>query len=402
VATLHAELSKNIPFAANQTREKPMLFGIFAPVQPMYLSRLTLLSFRNYAEANLSFCEGINCFAGLNGSGKTNLLDAIHYLTLCKSFLTPADTQNIRHTDPFFVIQGEFVMDDGAAENLYCAVKRAQKKVFKRNQKEYERLSDHIGLIPLVVVAPADTVLVTGHSEERRRFMDSVIAQYDRRYLDALIAYNRVLAQRNALLKQAAGGMPDSGTLEVLNFQLENYGTPIHEARKAFTQNLLPLFHDYYAQLSGGAEEVELVYDSKLNDTPFATLLEQSLSKDRAVEHTSTGIHKDDLSFSVSGFPLKRSGSQGQQKTFLIALKLAQYAFLRNASGKKPLLLLDDIHDKLDDERLNRLAEMVSSNLFGQIFVTDTSGTRMQELFAKRNTPFQLFSVKQGQTEPTE
>jgi DNA replication and repair protein RecF len=365
----------------------------------MHLSRLSLLSFRNYAEAGLHLCPGINCFAGLNGSGKTNLLDAIHYLTLCKSFLTPADSQNIRHSDPFFVVQGEFVTDDGSAENVYCAVKRAQKKIFKRNQKEYERLSDHIGLLPLVVVAPADTVLVTGHSEERRRFMDSVIAQYDRRYLDALIAYNRILAQRNALLKQAGGNPPDSGTLEILNLQLEQYGTPIHQARKAFTENLLPLFHDYYAQLSGGAEEVELVYESKLNHTPFSMLLEMSLQKDCALEHTSTGIHKDDLDFSVSGFPLKRSGSQGQQKTFLIALKLAQYVFLKNASGKKPLLLLDDIHDKLDNERLERLAGIVSSNVFGQVFVTDTSRERMMQLFASRGLPFQLFGVEKGQVE---
>ena len=365
----------------------------------MHLSRLSLLSFRNYAEAGLHLCPGINCFAGLNGSGKTNLLDAIHYLTLCKSFLTPADSQNIRHSDPFFVVQGEFVMDDGAAENVYCAVKRAQKKVFKRNQKEYERLSDHIGLLPLVVVAPADTVLVTGHSEERRRFMDSVIAQYDRRYLDALIAYNRILAQRNALLKQAGGNPPDSGTLEILNFQLEQYGTPIHEARKAFTENLLPLFHDYYAQLSGGAEEVQLTYESKLNHTHFSMLLEMALQKDCALEHTSTGIHKDDLDFSVAGFPLKRSGSQGQQKTFLIALKLAQYVFLKNASGKKPLLLLDDIHDKLDDERLERLAGIVSSDVFGQVFVTDTSRERMMQLFSLRGLPFQLFGVEKGQVE---
>ncbi|MCU0432792.1 MAG: DNA replication/repair protein RecF [Bacteroidia bacterium] len=368
----------------------------------MHLSRLSLLSFRNYEDAGLHLCPGINCFAGLNGSGKTNLLDAIHYLTLCKSFLTPADSQNIRHSDPFFVIQGEFAMDDGTPENVYCAVKRAQKKVFKRNQKEYERLSDHIGLLPLVVVAPADAVLVTGHSEERRRFMDSVIAQYDRRYLDALIAYNRILAQRNALLKQAAGNPPDTGTLEILNLQLEQYGTPIHEARRAFTQNLLPLFHEYYAQLSGGAEEVELVYESKLNHTPFATLLEMAFQKDCAVEHTSAGIHKDDLDFSVAGFPLKRSGSQGQQKTFLIALKLAQYVFLKNASGKKPLLLLDDIHDKLDEERLERLAGIVTGDAFGQLFVTDTSRERMMNLFASRHLPFQLFSVEKGQIEQLE
>lgn len=364
----------------------------------MYLSRLSLLSFRNYQEADLSCSPRINCFTGLNGSGKTNLLDAIHYLALCKSFLSPADSQNIRHEDPFFVIQGSLVIENDTEENIYCGVKRGQKKIFKRNQKEYERLSEHIGLIPLVVVAPADSVLVTGHSEERRRFMDSVIAQYDRRYLDALIAYNRILAQRNALLKQAArDGGYDQETLQILNLQLEQFGQPIYDARRLFVDQLLPLFNSYYHQLCGGIEQVELSYESKLNRAPFSQLLDESLPRDRALEHTSVGIHKDDLLFSISGYPLKRSGSQGQQKTFLIALKLAEYVFLREASGKRPLLLLDDVHDKLDEERINRLTAMVCGEGFGQLFVTDTGAERMQELFMRQGLPFRLFKVANGQ-----
>jgi DNA replication and repair protein RecF len=364
----------------------------------MYLNRLTLLSFRNYQEADILCSSRINCFCGLNGSGKTNLLDAIHYLALCKSFLTPIDSQNIRHTDPFFVVQGNFTRSDGEEESIYCGVKRGQKKIVKRNQKEYDRLSDHIGLIPLVSVAPADSILVTGHSEERRRFMDSVIAQYDRRYLDALIAYNRILAQRNALLKQAArDGDYDQSTHDVLNLQLQQFGTPIFEARRLFVDQLMPLFTMYYNHLSGGNEQVELTYESKLNGAHFGVLLEEAFAKDRVLEHTTVGIHKDDLSFSISGYPLKRNGSQGQQKTFLIALKLAQYDFLREASGKLPLLLLDDVHDKLDEERINRLTEIVCGDGFGQLFVTDTGTERMRDFFIQKKLPFYLFEVVNGQ-----
>lgn len=363
----------------------------------MYLKKLSLLHFRNYEEASFDCSERVNCFTGLNGSGKTNLLDAIHYLSLCKSFLNPIDSQNIRFSQPFFVVQGIFDDGNNGEDNILCSVKRGQRKVFKRNGKEYERLSDHIGLCPLVDVSPADSVLVTGGSEERRRFMDTVISQFNRQYLEQLISYNRALSQRNALLKQMAEGkVADDGTLEVLDLQLEQYGNPVFIARKAFIRELLPFFNNYYNQLSGGAEEVELVYESKLHEKSLGELLKSTVARETILGHTTVGVHKDDLDFRISGHPLRRSGSQGQQKTFLIALKLAEYVFLDRASGKKPMLLLDDVHDKLDEERVTRLMEIVCGKGFGQIFITDTGVGRMNELFEGKGLPYKMFLVEGG------
>jgi DNA replication and repair protein RecF len=367
----------------------------------MYLKRLSLLHFRNYEEVTIDCSERINCFTGLNGSGKTNLLDAIHYLSLCKSFLNPIDSQNIRFDEPFFVVQGIFE-DPYAPEmtgenNIFCSVKRGQRKVFKKNGKEYDRLSDHIGLCPLVAVSPADAVLVTGGSEERRRFMDTVISQFNKQYLEQLIAYNHVLSQRNALLKRMAEGQtPDDGTLEVLDLQLETHGSPVHIARKAFIRELLPFFSSYYEQLSGGAEKVELEYQSKLHEHSLAELLKSTISRERFLGHTTVGIHKDDLDLKINGHSLKRSGSQGQQKTFLIALKLAEYVFLDRAAGKKPMLILDDVHDKLDADRVFRLMEIVCGKGFGQLFITDTGAGRMNDLFSSKGLPYKMFTVVEG------
>lgn len=362
----------------------------------MILQRLSLVNFRNYENLELECSERINCFTGLNGSGKTNLLEAIHYLALCKSFLNPADTLNIRFEAPFFVIQGDFLKDDGSIDTIYCGVKRGQKKVFRRNGKDYERLSDHIGLIPLVVVSPSDGVLISGSSEERRRFMDSVISQYNRTYLDHLIAYNRLLSQRNALLKQMAKGNDDGGTMEVLNIQLENHGVQLYDMRKDFIARLEPIFNEYYAVLSGGTERVSLTYESVLQQKTFEQALKDALRKDIALEYTTAGIHRDDLDFLINEHSLKKSGSQGQQKTFLIALKLAEYRFLDAATTKKPLLLLDDIHDKLDADRVYRLMELVCAPGFGQIFVTDTGTGRMEVLFKGRGLPYKVFVVENG------
>lgn len=363
----------------------------------MYLKNLTLRHFRNYEEVEIGFSERINCFTGLNGSGKTNLLDGIHYLSLCKSFLNPLDSQNIRFDEAFFSIQGIFDDGTGTEDTILCSFKRGQRKVFKRNTKEYERLSDHIGLCPLVTVTPTDSVLVSGGSEERRRFMDTVISQYNKQYLDHLIAYNRVLSQRNALLKRMAENqIPDDGTLEVLDMQMEQFGMPVFIARKAFLRELLPFFNSYYEQLSGGAEKVELAYESKLHDQHLADLLKQSLSRERYLGHTTVGIHKDDLDLQINGHSLKRSGSQGQQKTFLIALKLAEYIFLDRASGKKPMLILDDVHDKLDADRVFRLMEIVCGKGFGQLFITDTGAGRMEDLFTNRGLPYKMFRVENG------
>ncbi len=362
----------------------------------MLLRKLSLINFRNYEELEIECSERINCFTGSNGSGKTNLLEAIHYLALCKSFLNPADTQNIRFEAPFFVVQGEFTRTDGETDNIYCGVKRGQKKVFKRNGKDYERLSDHIGLIPLVVVNPADGVLISGGSEERRRFVDSVIAQYNRNYLDHLIAYNRILSQRNALLKQLAKGQGDVSTMEILNLQLTQYGEPIHKMRQEFVERIQPIFQNYYNLLSDGRESISLSYQSALNSDSFESILSQSFNKDLALEYTTAGIHRDDLNFEISGHPLRKSGSQGQQKTFLIALKLAEYRVLDEETKRKPMLLLDDIHDKLDADRVYRLMELVCSDQFGQLFITDTGSGRMNVLFKGRGLPYRMYEVAQG------
>lgn len=362
----------------------------------MILQKLSLVNFRNYEHLEIECSERINCFTGLNGSGKTNLLEAIHYLALCKSFINPADTLNIRFDAPFFVIQGDFAKEDGSIDSIYCGVKRGQKKVFRRNGKDYERLSDHIGLIPLVVVSPSDGDLISGGSEERRRFMDSVISQYNRTYLDHLIAYNRLLSQRNALLKQMAKGGVDGGTMEVLNIQLGEHGAVLYEMRKEFIKNLQPIFNEYYEVLSGGTERVTLEYESVLHTKSFEQALADSLKRDLALEYTSSGIHRDDLDFTINNHSLKKSGSQGQQKTFLIALKLAEYRFLDTTTGKKPLLLLDDIHDKLDADRVYRLMELVCGTNFGQIFITDTGTGRMEVLFKGRGLPYKVFKVENG------
>ena len=368
----------------------------------MILQKLSLVNFRNYEHLEIECSERINCFTGLNGSGKTNLLEAIYYLSLCKSFLNPADTQNIRFDAPFFVVQGEFLKEDGSVDSIYCGVKRGQKKVFRKNGKDYERLSDHIGLIPLVVVSPADGVLVAGSSEERRRFMDSVISQYNRNYLDHLIAYNRVLSQRNALLKQMAHGGGDFSTMEVLDIQLSQHGVKISEWRKEFIAKLQPLFNEFYSILSGGSEHVTLEYESVLETKSFEQVLIDAQKKDLALEYTSQGIHRDDLDFSINTHSLKKSGSQGQQKTFLLALKLGEYRLLEQNTGKKPMLLLDDIHDKLDADRVYRLMELVCKPEFGQLFITDTGTGRMHVLFKGRGLPYKVYEVIDGAVQQKE
>jgi DNA replication and repair protein RecF len=362
----------------------------------MFLKELSLIHFKNYEEARLEFSPGVNCFVGNNGSGKTNLLDAVHYLSLCKSYFNPIDSQNIRHEAPFFVIQGVF-SDEEREENVYCGMKRGQKKVFKRNQKEYERLADHIGAFPLVMISPADAELITEGSESRRRFLDSVISQYDKNYLDKLILYNRALSQRNSLLRHFAdSGNVDSASLEVWNMQLIAHGTPVYEERKDFITRFVPIFREYYSIISGGKEEVELVYASKLNQLSFEEALDQAFRRDIAVQHSTAGVHKDDLEFMMDGHPVKKMGSQGQQKSFLLALKLAQFEFIRRIKKEPPLLLLDDINDKLDEARVRKLMELVSDHRFGQVFITDTHPLRLAEMFREMEMECRVFEVKQG------
>lgn len=369
----------------------------------MWLKQLTVLNFKNYTEATLHFAPDVNAFTGANGAGKTNLLDAIHYLSLCKSFFNPVDSQQIRRDADWFMVQGEFDKD-GQPDTVACSLKRNQKKQFKKNKKAYTRLADHIGLFPLVMVSPSDSAIVSDGSEERRRFVDSVISQTDLAYLDGLIAYNKCLVQRNSLLKQATkSGVLDRSLLEVIDMQLVEFGVPIFEKRQAFMAEFIPEFDNHYRFLTDTAETVSLVYESQLTRGSFAALLEQHLERDRLLERTTAGIHKDDLLFAIHGdMPLKKFGSQGQQKSFLIALKLAQYSFLHRRKGFKPLLLLDDIFDKLDDHRTRKLMQMVSDDDFGQIFLTDTDSTRIKRIFEEINRDVRVFGIDNGTAHQSE
>lgn len=363
----------------------------------MHLQQLSIINFKNYTEAELTFSEGVNVFTGNNGAGKTNLLDAIHYLSLCKSYFNPIDSQQIKQGADFFIINGVFNKND-VKETIACGVKRNQKKQFKRNKKDYQRLADHIGLFPLVMVSPYDISIIIGGSEERRKFIDNVISQTDNLYLDELIAYNKVLINRNALLKRIADtGKYDAELLAVFDEQLINSGNMIFEKRKTFMESFTVIFNRHYQFLSGEAEQVELVYESQLLQDDFASLLNKSTERDRLLERTTIGIHKDELLFTIHGMPMKKFGSQGQQKSFLIALKLAQYSFLYQQKGFKPLLLLDDIFDKLDDDRVTKLMQMVSNHDFGQVFITDTSPTKVKNIFKKIDVGFKLFEVTGGE-----
>lgn len=357
------------------------------------LQSLQLVNFKSYQELELSLSPKINCFVGPNGSGKTNLLDAIHYLSLCKSYFTATDSLNIMHGEEFFLIQGEFDLDE-ATESISCGFKTGQKKVMKRNKKNYDKLSEHIGLIPLIIASPSDAELVYGGSEDRRKFMDGAISQYDKHYLDNLIKYNKALTQRNSLLKDfSRSAVFDADMLEVWNSQLVLYGESIFDTRKAFIVELTGLFLEFYQHISNGSENVEIKYESQLNGNTLETLLNQSVQKDLALEYTSTGIHKDDLIFLQDSYPMKRVGSQGQQKTLLVSLKLAELSLIRQKTGKQPLLLLDDIFDKFDSTRVMQLIKLVSGNTFGQIFITDTDRNNISQLMKEVASDFRIFET---------
>lgn len=362
----------------------------------MWLKNLSLLNFKNYTEGELNFSPTVNAFTGDNGGGKTNLLDAIHYLSLCKSYFNPIDSQQIMQNTEFFMIQGVFD-NAGQEDKIACTLKKNQKKLFKRNKKDYQRLADHIGLFPLVMISPYDISIIIDGSEERRRFIDNVISQTDTHYLDELIAYNKCLANRNALLKQIAEkGKYDPQLLEIYNDQLVSSGNKIFSKRRAFMEIFTPIFQSHYSYLSDGAELVDLVYESPLLNDDFASLLSMSIEKDRGLERTTVGVHKDDLLFAIHGMPMKKFGSQGQQKSFLIALKLSQYSYLLQKKGFKPLLLLDDIFDKLDDKRTTKLMKMVSEDGFGQIFITDTSRQRIERIFSEIAVSVDIFDIVKG------
>lgn len=364
----------------------------------MYIKDLRLTNFKNYHEANLSFTDKINCFIGANGAGKTNLLDAIHYLSFCKSYFNPIDSQNIRHGEDFFAIHGIYLKNGNEnTGKISCVQKRNQRKQFMLNGKEYDRLADHIGSYPLVMISPYDRDLINEGSEARRKYVDSVISQFDKLYLDNLINYNKALYQRNSLLKEFAERRYfDRNLIEVWDGQLIKYGTAIYQKRRDFIRDFLPVFNQYFSIISGGRETVSIDYDSQLHLQEFNQILLESIEKDKAMRYTTAGIHKDDLIFKIDAYPVKRFGSQGQQKSFVIAIKLAQFEYTRNVKGFKPILLFDDIFDKLDENRVTQLVQLVSNDSFGQVFISDTQYDRINKLTASLPIAYQIWEIEAG------
>ena len=359
----------------------------------MFLKRISVLNYKNFSDATFEFDHKINCFVGKNGIGKTNILDSIYHLANGKSYFNPLAVQNIKHGEEFFVIDGEFEINS-RMEQIVCSLKKGQKKTLKRNSKPYEKFSDHIGFIPLVIISPADRDLIVEGSETRRKFIDSVISQLDNSYLQKLIQYQKVIIQRNALLKYfALNHVFEKDTLSIYNEQLISFGQTIFEKRKTFLTDFIPIFNKYHQEITNSAETVQLVYQSDLFEKDTFTLLEENLNKDRALQYTSVGVHKDDLSFEIDHYPIKKFGSQGQQKSFLIALKLAQFDFVKKRSGEKPILLFDDIFDKLDEFRVSKIIEMVNNEEFGQLFISDTHPERTENIVKTTHQSYKIFTL---------
>jgi DNA replication and repair protein RecF len=365
----------------------------------MYLKNLILTNFKNYELSELEFSPKINCFVGNNGVGKTNILDAIHYLSLTKSFFNNIDSISIRHGEDFFIIQGTMVRDD-EEDNIYCAFQKQKQKLLKRNGKEYQKLSDHVGRYPVVMISPADSALISEGSDERRRFMNKIISQYDTGYLDAVLMYNKALQQRNRLLKDfRSSGKFDEDMLSIWDSQLVKYGNYIFSERQILVNELIPVFQEYYSMISSGREKVKLTYNSHLADGDFNEILANAVQKDRIMEYTTVGIHKDDLVLQMNDFPVKALGSQGQQKSYLVALKLAKFDYIKRKAGYSPILLLDDIFDKFDAERVEQIIRLVGNHRFGQIFITDTHRSRLHDILSSHNTDYKLFNIAENMVE---
>jgi DNA replication and repair protein RecF len=361
----------------------------------VFASRLNLLNFKNYGELNLEFSPRLNCFTGRNGQGKTNILDALYYLSYCKSFFNPSDSQNVKTGAQFFLINGHYNHCE-KNEEISCAFEIDAGKRFKRNKKEYERLADHIGLIPLVMSCPGDILLILEGSETRRRFMDSFLAQFDRPYLEHLLRYQKTVAHRNALLKKCATQKPDYTLLDALDAKLIEYGTPLYERRSAFATDFTPVFNECYVRIAGNDEKVSLNYISQLARKSLAELLREHQGRDIQTGYTGMGLHKDDLEFMLDGRPLKRVASQGQQKTFLVALRFAQALYSAQQNKVQPILLLDDIFDKLDETRVEAIIRLVHDTDFGQIFITDTDHRRMVNILDRIGREYRIFDIQNG------
>ena len=366
--------------------------------EPMILENISIINYKNIKGVNLDLSPKINCLIGHNGVGKTNFLDAIYYLSFCRSANNPIDSQIIMHDENFFMLEGNYRTEQGDIENIYCGMKRGTKKHFKRNKKEYKRLSQHIGLVPLIYVSPSDSSLIEGGSEERRRLMDVVISQYDHSYIELLSNYNKALQQRNALLKMEEE--PDSSLLDIWEQEMARNGELLFQKRLAFVDELVPVFQQIYQQISGQREIVSLRYISHCQRGPLLDVIQRDRFKDRAVGYSLHGVHRDDLEMLIGDFQMKREGSQGQNKSFVLALKLAQFDFLRRTSSTTtPLLLLDDIFDKLDAQRVESIVQLVSGDNFGQIFITDTNRDHLDKILSKSDGEYKIFTVEGGDIE---
>ncbi|MEZ4884634.1 MAG: DNA replication and repair protein RecF [Chitinophagales bacterium] len=367
----------------------------------MYLKELHIANFKNYVHSKITFCEKLNLTVGHNGAGKTNLLDAIYYLCFCKSYFSSNELQNIRHDQDYFRLDGLFkILQTEETETIVAKIATHRKKSISRNDIVYQKLSEHIGLLPLVFVAPDDLQLIKAGSEGRRRLIDSTLSQLDQDYLNTLIGYNKLIQQRNSLLKQFHDKRYFNQTLlDTYNLQLEPLATQIYESRVAQTQLLLPLLQEYYECISSGKEQVNCRYKSALKEQNFGDLLKKNTQQDRYAQRTTEGIHRDDWVFEIDGYPLKKYGSQGQQKSFLIALKLAIYQLIRQHKNILPILLLDDIFDKLDELRTTQLIETVMGEHFGQIFISDTQLERMKQIFDNFEVNPKIFRIEDGTVE---
>lgn len=364
----------------------------------MELKKISILNYKNIREATLTFSPKMNCFIGHNGEGKTNLLDAVYYLSFCRSAFNPIDSQVIMHDQDFFMLEGIYGQEDGDESAVYCGMKRGTKKHFKLNQKEYRRLSQHIGLIPLIFVSPADHSLIEGGSEERRHLMDVVISQYDHTYIDALNRYNKALQQRNALLKMEAE--PDMALMEIWEQEMAEQGEKLFRKRELFISELIPIFQEIYQAISERKESVSLAYVSHCQRGPLLEVIQRDRAKDRIMGYSLHGVHRDDLEMTLNGYHLKKEGSQGQNKTFVLALKLAQFDFLKRTNPQTaPLLLLDDIFDKLDAGRVEQIIHLVAGKDFGQIFITDTNRDHLDRILQNADLDYKLFTVEKGMVE---
>ena len=358
----------------------------------MLLKKLLLINFKNIIQSEISLSDGINCFVGDNGAGKTNILDAIYYLSMSKSAFTMTDGQSVSHGEDFFVAEGSYLSDEGRAELLNCSFSRRGGKVLKRNGKEYERLADHVGNFPVVIVSPRDSDLITDAADERRRYLNSFISQIDKVYLKSIMRYNTVLAERNTFLKRSS----DEQMLQIYDMQLDEHGRRVYEMRRKIVEQMSPLVVEYYRELSEDREQVEITYRSELEQMSLMDILQRNRERDLVNQFTTSGVHRDDLIFKIGGYPLRKYGSQGQQKSFLIALKLAQYRLLAESTGEKPILLLDDLFDKLDMRRVEHLLELVSGEGFGQICITDCNKVRLETTLSRAAADYALFTVEGG------